>query len=240
MESYEDLRLKKKDKIPKLSLFERLFKRDSNISEQNLDFLEERYQKSDSTLQNLEQESQDLRFVENPIFESPIEEDLRYQENLHLQKSLKENLQKDFGSGDFKIDSQKEDLLLLDDLILESEHLRTLAQEQNPNLQDLELQNLQALKPTSLNTDEREEVLSGIDLNVKEIPFKMVLITFCVMTLVLTLFVPKIYIRNNIYYASRNIIQLQAQIDSLSEENKHIKKQLEDIKFKNLTQELDF
>ncbi|MBX7490184.1 hypothetical protein K4G58_02640 [Helicobacter sp. Faydin-H64] len=88
--------------------------------------------------------------------------------------------------------------------------------------------------------DEREAVLRDIDLNAKEIPFKMVLITFGVMALVLVLFIPKIYIRNNIYYASRNIIQLQAQIGSLSEENKHIKKQLEDIKFKNLTQELDF
>ncbi len=54
------------------------------------------------------------------------------------------------------------------------------------------------------------------------------------------LFMPKIYIRNNIYYTSRNLIQLQAQLDSLNEENKHIKKQLEDIKFKNLTHELDF
>ena len=88
---------------------------------------------------------------------------------------------------------------------------------------------------TSLETDEKEEVLS-LELNANEIPFKMVLVAFVCMAAVLLLFVPKVYIRSNIYYASRNMIQLQAQIDSLSEESKHIKKQLEDIKFKNLTQ----
>ena len=92
---------------------------------------------------------------------------------------------------------------------------------------------------TSLETDEKEEVLS-LELNANEIPFKMVLVAFVCMAAVLLLFVPKVYIRSNIYYASRNMIQLQAQIDSLSEENKHIKKQLEDIKFRNLTHELDF
>ncbi|EEO26252.1 hypothetical protein BCM35_02385 [Helicobacter winghamensis] len=91
-----------------------------------------------------------------------------------------------------------------------------------------------------LEISEREAVLDDLDLNTKEIPFKLVLITLCLMALALVLFIPKIYVRNNIYYASRNIIQLQAQIDSLREENKHIKKQLEDIKFRNLTQELDF
>lgn len=171
MESYEDLRLEKKDKILKLSFFERLLKRDNRISEQNLDFLEERYQQSDSTLQN------------------PLQ-----------------------------------------DINKNSRHLQTSLQEENA----------QMLIHTGLNVEEREAILKGMDLNTKEIPFKMVVVTFCLMAFVLVLFIPKIYIRNNIYYASRNIIQLQAQIDSLREENKHIKKQLEDIKFKNLTQELDF
>ena len=179
MESYEDLRLEQKDKIPKLSFFERLFKKSEPILEQNLDFLEERYQN-------------------NPILDSN-------------SLTSKEDLQTD--------------VLLLDDLFLK-----------NKNLPVLEDENTES----HLETQEREAVLDAVDLNTKEIPFKMVLITLCAMAFVLALFIPKIYARNNIYYASRNIIQLQAQIDSLREENKHIKKQLEDIKFKNLTQELDF
>ncbi|EES90086.1 hypothetical protein [Helicobacter canadensis] len=92
---------------------------------------------------------------------------------------------------------------------------------------------------TSLNPQEKEEILQ-IDLEKREISFKMVCISIGIMLFVLLLFIPKIYIRNNIYYTSRNITQLQTQLDSLTEENKQIKKQLEDIKFRNLTHELDF
>ena len=194
MESYENLRLIKKDKIPKRSLFERLFKKDNKFLEENLDFLEERYQEQNSKENTLG----DFRF------EDPWQENLRIEEN--LQKPLMES---------------KEDRVSFDSVILEKENLKESVN-------------------TSLGVDEKEAVFSGVDFNTREIPFKMVLLVFACMFLALFLFVPKIYIRNNIYYASRNIIQLQAQLDSLNEENKHIKKQLEDIKFKNLTHELDF
>lgn len=45
MESYENLRLEQKDKIRKCSFWERFTKKESEILEENLDFLEERYQK---------------------------------------------------------------------------------------------------------------------------------------------------------------------------------------------------
>lgn len=64
-------------------------------------------------------------------------------------------------------------------------------------------------------------------------------ILFCLIFIVF-LAILKVYVRNNIYYISRDIIVLQTQIDVLSEENKHIKKQLEDMKFQNLTHEFDF
>ncbi|TLD82434.1 hypothetical protein LS70_007470 [Helicobacter sp. MIT 11-5569] len=200
MESYENLRLIKKDKIPKRSLFERLFKKDNKFLEENLDFLEERYQEQkDFTQQNPKENiPSDFRF------EDPWQENLRIEEN--LQKPLMES---------------KEDRVSFDSVILEKENLKESVN-------------------TSLGVDEKEAVFSGVDFNTREIPFKMVLLVFACMFLALFLFVPKIYMRNNIYYASRNIIQLQAQLDSLNEENKHIKKQLEDIKFKNLTHELDF
>ena len=98
---------------------------------------------------------------------------------------------------------------------------------------------LASMEQTSLNPQEKEEVLQ-IDLEKREISFKMVCISIGIMFFALLLFIPKIYIRNNIYYTSRNITQLQTQLDSLVEENKQIKKQLEDIKFRNLTHELDF
>jgi regulator of replication initiation timing len=51
--------------------------------------------------------------------------------------------------------------------------------------------------------------------------------------LALALFIPKIYLRNNIYYVSKDINNLYAHYISLKEENKILKQQLEDAKFKN-------
>ena len=47
------------------------------------------------------------------------------------------------------------------------------------------------------------------------------------------LFFPKIYLRNNIYYISKDINRLYSHYISLKEENKFLKQQLEDTKFKN-------
>lgn len=185
MESYENLRLERKDKMRKQSFWDRLFRKEGGISEENLDFLEERYTKTNDS-----------------IAESPND----------------------------SISSQepKENLISLDDLLLE------VKDKNSPNkLNKMESQT------TSLNIKEKEAMLE-LDWTTKEIPFKVVCLVFVAMFITLSLFVPKVYIRNNIYYTSRNLIQLQAQLDSLNEENKHIKKQLEDIKFKNLTHELDF
>lgn len=56
---------------------------------------------------------------------------------------------------------------------------------------------------------------------------------FIGMFLTLALFIPKIYLRNNIYYVSKDINKLHAQYLSLKEENKILKQQHEDALFKN-------
>jgi len=163
VENYENLRLEEKDKIKKMNVFQRIFTKDSQISSEDLEFLEE-YENHSKNIKDAQEKSE------------------------------------------------------IDTLYL---------QQQNANI--------------SLKIEEKEEILEELVKNSEgEIPFKMVSFVFLLMFFVLALFVPKIYIRNNIYFTSRNIIQLQAQLDSLNEENRHIKKQLEDIKFKNLTHELDF
>ncbi|MDD6056425.1 MAG: hypothetical protein SOW25_05605 [Helicobacter sp.] len=160
------LQVKRQDNIKKPSILDRIFKRDSSISKENLEFLEH-YKQDDGFM-----ESKD-----------------------------------------------SSELLFLD---------------------DLPLQEKQEVPQISLSVSEKDEVLSLEVQKGGEIPLKFVLISFLCMIIALALFVPKIYIRNNIYYLSRDIIALRAQLDSLGEENKYIKKQLEDIKFKNLTHELDF
>ncbi len=69
---------------------------------------------------------------------------------------------------------------------------------------------------------------------------KPLLIVFTALIVVLALGIPKIYLSNNIYYKSRNIQKLQTELDALREENKILKRSLEDIKFKYLTTEIDF
>jgi len=54
-----------------------------------------------------------------------------------------------------------------------------------------------------------------------------------IMLIVLVLFMPKIYLRNNIYYVSKDINKLNTQYISLKEENKFLKQQHEDALFKN-------
>lgn len=54
------------------------------------------------------------------------------------------------------------------------------------------------------------------------------------LALVLLIFFPKIYLRNNIYYVSKDINDLNSHLISLKEENKFLKQQHEDSLFKNL------
>lgn len=58
----------------------------------------------------------------------------------------------------------------------------------------------------------------------------IVIVIFVVATV---LYIPKIYLRNNIYYTSRDINKLNAHYISLKEENRFLRQQLEDMKFKN-------
>ena len=58
-------------------------------------------------------------------------------------------------------------------------------------------------------------------------------IVFGALFIALLLYFPKIYIKNNIYYTSKDINKLYAHYISLKEENRFLVQQLEDMKFKN-------
>ncbi|MEN8718530.1 MAG: hypothetical protein ABF301_07740 [Sulfurovum sp.] len=59
------------------------------------------------------------------------------------------------------------------------------------------------------------------------------LIVLTVLFIALVLFIPKIFLRNNIYYMSKDINKMYAHYISLQEENRFLEQQLEDMKFKN-------
>ncbi|MEA3289817.1 MAG: hypothetical protein U9Q04_06495 [Campylobacterota bacterium] len=62
---------------------------------------------------------------------------------------------------------------------------------------------------------------------------KAILIVVGLLSISMILVLPKIYLRNNIYYVSKDINKLYAQYISLKEENKFLKQQHEDALFKN-------
>lgn len=62
---------------------------------------------------------------------------------------------------------------------------------------------------------------------------KALKIVLLVLVVSLVFLIPKIYLRNNIYYISKDINRLNAQYISLKEENKFLKQQHEDALFKN-------
>jgi cell division protein FtsL len=64
-------------------------------------------------------------------------------------------------------------------------------------------------------------------------PKNALLIVLGAMIVILSLYLPKIYLRNNIYYVSRDINVLHDNYISLKEENRFLQQQLEDMKFKN-------
>ncbi|AXX92572.1 hypothetical protein CPU12_01760 [Malaciobacter molluscorum LMG 25693] len=68
-----------------------------------------------------------------------------------------------------------------------------------------------------------------IKLNAKNSIF----IAFSILIVSLVLYMPKIYLRNNIYYVSKDVNKLYAHYTSLKEENRFLAQQLEDMKFKN-------
>ncbi len=78
--------------------------------------------------------------------------------------------------------------------------------------------------------------LESLDLT-KEKPFltakSSIIIIFSTMFVVLLIFMPKIFLRNNIYYVSKDINKLHLHNIALKEENKFLEQQLEKMKYKN-------
>ncbi len=70
-------------------------------------------------------------------------------------------------------------------------------------------------------------------INIKLNSKNALLIVLGAMAVILSLYLPKIYLRNNIYYVSRDINKLHDNYISLKEENRFLQQQLEDMKFKN-------
>lgn len=87
-----------------------------------------------------------------------------------------------------------------------------------------------------VNLKEKEDLLNhsneGIDIN-------SIFLAYAILFFMLLVFVPKIYLSNNIYYSSKNINYLQSQKEALKNENSDLQKKLESAKFGFLTLDID-
>jgi cell division protein FtsL len=84
--------------------------------------------------------------------------------------------------------------------------------------------------------EDKKELLEAYDeelLKEKNLSFKTLIIVYLSVFLALAIFLPNIYIKNEIYYISRDIGELYDQHELLNEENKNLKLQIELIRFKN-------
>ena len=78
-----------------------------------------------------------------------------------------------------------------------------------------------------------DEIESSRNNNVENLSFKLLISVFLVLFTVLIIVLPKINLKNEIYYKSRDISKLYNEYSILKEENRVLKRKLEYMKFKN-------
>jgi len=92
------------------------------------------------------------------------------------------------------------------------------------------------LKDSSIKKDRYsliDEVEKSIKRHVNNLSFRLLLGVMLILFIVLILVLPKIYLKNEIYYNSRDISKLYNEYSILKEENKVLKQKLEYLRFKN-------
>jgi len=67
----------------------------------------------------------------------------------------------------------------------------------------------------------------------KNLDFKFLLLIYLSLAVAFSIVLPKVYIKNQIYYISRDINKLYSDYSILQEENIYLKQKLESIRFKN-------
>jgi len=83
---------------------------------------------------------------------------------------------------------------------------------------------------------DKVELLNEYDKELKKeinLNFKFLILVYMTMSVAFLIVLPKIYIKNKVYYTSRDINKLYSQYEILNEENKILKQKLESIRFKN-------
>lgn len=91
-----------------------------------------------------------------------------------------------------------------------------------------------------ITQDEKELLLAPIQARLdKKSEIIALFVAYLILFFVLLLFMPQVYLANNIYYASKNINYLKSQREALRDENGDLQQKLESLKFNFLTLEIE-
>ena len=80
--------------------------------------------------------------------------------------------------------------------------------------------------------NDKQELLEEYNQE-QNLDFKFLLLIYLSLAVAFLIILPKIYIKNQIYYTSRDIHKLYSENSILKEENTYLKQKLESIRFKN-------
>lgn len=90
---------------------------------------------------------------------------------------------------------------------------------------------------TRISNDEKEGLVT-FNVSKEGVSKFHLFIAFFIILLIMSIFIPKIFISNNIYYTSREISRLHAEKELLYEERMRLQREVEKINNKHLMLEL--
>lgn len=93
--------------------------------------------------------------------------------------------------------------------------------------------------PLDLSAMSEKEALFKTRKIDKQSEIGALFVAYTILFLILLLFMPQIYLANNIYYTSKNIHYLKSQREALRDENGDLQQKLESLKFNFLTLEIE-
>ena len=91
-------------------------------------------------------------------------------------------------------------------------------------------------KTVKKRATDKSQLLDKIDEEIKKeknLDFRLLVTVYLTILVGLSIILPKIYIKNEIYYTSREISKISSEYSVLKEENRFLRQKVEYIKFKN-------
>lgn len=95
----------------------------------------------------------------------------------------------------------------------------------------------------ALQVSEKEHLLAEVSKvwePTLRLPFSTLLTAFLAMLLLCAILMPKIYLRNSIYYESRDVTKLEHEYEILKEEQALLKAKVEAIRYQNQVEDTLF